>query len=192
MSDRRAWLDEWCPHCWAAPGARCRERRYSSRKRPSPGQILHIARGWRERACPTCKALSGELCRTPSGREASQPHAARLRPGRGELAGRNAVWEELERRGAAIAVVPFSGRAGGGGRTGTITLSRLDGDELIEVERWSARDELALALEGPVWDRYGEFAGHPWIRGTVTWTVAERCILIAGQRGDEPFEEALA
>ena len=138
------------------------------------------------------QALSGELCRTPSGREASQPHAARLRAGRGELAGRSAVWEELERRGAAIAVVPFSGRAGGGERTGTITLSRLDGDELIEVERWSARDELALGLEGPVWDRYGEFAGHPRIRGTVTWTVAERCILIAGQRGDEPFEEALA
>ena len=102
------------------------------------------------------------------------------------------MWEELERHGAAIAVVPFSGRAGGGARTGTITLRRLGDDELIEVERWSARDELALALEGPVWDRYGEFAGHPRIRGTVTWTVAERCILIAGQRGDERFEEAVA
>ena len=56
----------------------------------------------------------------------------------------------------------------------------------------AGRDELALALEGPVWDRFGEFAGYPWIRGTVTWTVADRCILIAGQRGDEPFEEALA
>ena len=96
------------------------------------------------------------------------------------------MWEELERRDAAIAVVPFSGRAGGGGRTGPITLSRLDGGELIEVERWSARDELAFGLEGP------EFAGHPRIRGTVTWTVADRCIVIAGQRGDEPFEEALA
>jgi hypothetical protein len=68
-----------------------------------------------------------------------------------------------------IAVVPFSGRAGGGGRTGTITLSRFAGDELVDVERWSGRDELALALEGPVWDRYAQFAGHPWIRGTVTW-----------------------
>ena len=153
---------------------------------------MHVARGWRERACPGCKALSGELCRRPSGREASQPHAARLRPGRGELAGRDAVWEELECRGAGIAVVQFSGRAGGGGRTGTITLSRLGGDELVDVERWSARDELTLALEGPVWDRYGEFAGHPWIRGTVTWTGAERCILIAGQRGGEAFEEARA
>ena len=102
------------------------------------------------------------------------------------------MWEELERRGATIAVVPFSGRAGEGGRTGTITLSRLEGDQLVDVERWSGRDELALALEGPVWDRYGAFVGHPRIRGTVTWMVAERCILIAGQRGGEAFEETLA
>ena len=26
----------------------------------------------------------------------------------------------------------------------------------------------------------------------VTWSLADRCILIAGQRGDEAFEEALA
>ena len=91
-----------------------------------------------------------------------------------------------------IAVVPFSGRAGEGGRTGTITLSRVEGDELVDVERWSGRDELALALEGPVWDRYGRFVGHPWIRGTVTWMLADRRILIAGQRGGEAFEEALA
>jgi hypothetical protein len=101
------------------------------------------------------------------------------------------VWERLERRGAAIAVVPFSGRAGDGGRTGAITLSRLEGDELVEVERWSARDELALALEGPVWDRYGRFVGHSRMRGTVTWTVADRCVLIAGHRGGVAFEEAL-
>jgi hypothetical protein len=119
-------------------------------------------------------------------------HAARLRPGRGELAGREAVWEELERGGATVAVVPFSGRAGLGGTTGTITLSGFAGDELVDVERWTGRDELALALEGPVWDRYGQFAGHPWIRGTVTWSLADRCILIAGERGDEAFEEALA
>ena len=46
------------------------------------------------------------------------------------------VWEELERRGATIAVVPFSGRAGEGGWTGTVTLSRVDGGELVDVERW--------------------------------------------------------
>ena len=89
-----------------------------------------MARGWRERICPTCKAWPGEPCRTPSGREASQVHAARLRPGRVELLWGAAVWEELERRGATMAVVPFSGRAGQGGTTATIRLSRIEGGAL--------------------------------------------------------------
>jgi hypothetical protein len=49
VSDRRAWLDAWCPHCRAAPGSRCRQDRDSARKRPSPAQSRHVARGWRER-----------------------------------------------------------------------------------------------------------------------------------------------
>jgi hypothetical protein len=102
------------------------------------------------------------------------------------------VWEELERRGATVAVVPFSGSAGHGGTTGSVTLSRLQGGEFVDVERWGGREELVLALEGPVWDRYAQFVGHPRIRGTVTWTVADRCILIAGQRGGKAFEESLA
>jgi hypothetical protein len=102
------------------------------------------------------------------------------------------VWEELENRSAVIAVVPFSGRAGQGGKTGTITLSRLQGDELVEFERWSSRDELALALEGPVWDRYAGFAGKPWIRGRLAWSVTERSIVIVGWRGEQAFEEVLA
>ena len=100
------------------------------------------------------------------------------------------MWEELARRGATVAVVPFSGRAGHGGTTGTITLSGFAGDELVDVERWTGRDELALALEGPVWDRYGQFTGHHPRHGQ--WSLADRCILIAGQRGDEAFEEAVA
>jgi hypothetical protein len=193
VSDRRAWRAEWCPECRAAPGTCCRDRhRYSYSARCGPAASLHVARGWRARRCSTCKALSGDLCRAPSGREASRPHAARLCPGRGELAVRRAVWEELERRGATVAVVPFSGRAVDGGTTGTITLSRLEGGRLVDVERWCGRDKLALVLEGPVWDRYGQFAGHPWIRGAVTWTVAGRCIVIAGRRGGAAFEESLA
>ena len=66
---------------------------------------------------------------------------------------RSSVWEELERRGATVAVVPFSGRAGRGGDAGTIVLSRIDGDHLVDVERWTGRDELAHALEAPIWDR---------------------------------------
>jgi hypothetical protein len=28
MSDRLAWLQQWCPECCAAPGARCKRQRY--------------------------------------------------------------------------------------------------------------------------------------------------------------------
>src|ERR1035441_2740099 len=116
MSDRRAWLDEWCPDCRAAPGARCRH--LSLRKKRDPAPWLHIGRGWRCRLCPTCRAMVGEVCRTPSGREASQPHTARLRRGPTEVVACADVWAELERRGATVAVLSFSGRAGEGGRVG--------------------------------------------------------------------------
>ena len=129
------------------------------------------------------------MCRTPSGRAGSRPHTARLRPGRGELVARGSVGEELERRGATIAVVPFSGRAGRGGDVGTIVLSRIDDGELVDVERWTGRDELAYALEAPIWDRYGSFAGQPPVCGTVTWTVDDRHVVIAGTRGGETSEE---
>ena len=79
----------------------------------------------------------------------------------------------------------------GAGRTATITLSRIEGDELVDVERWSSRDELAYALEAPVWDRFGVFAGQPLIRGEVIWTVEDRSVVIVGTRGDERFEETV-
>jgi hypothetical protein len=73
------------------------------------------------------------------------------------------VWQELETRGVTIATVPFSGRAGRGGRTERIVLSRLDRDELVDVERWTGRDELCYALEAPIWNRFGSFAAQPLI-----------------------------
>jgi hypothetical protein len=115
-----------------------------------------------------------------------------LRRGRTELGVREDVWAELERRGATVAVVPFSGRAGEGGRVGTIILSCVEGgDELVDVERCSGRDELTYALEAPIWGRYGVFAGHPRICATVTWIAAERCVLISGDRGGERFVETV-
>ena len=190
MSDRRAWLEEPCPECRAPPGARCRVR--SFKRRQDPARRLHTAWGWRQRRCPTCRAMPDELCRTPSGRQASRPHTARLQRGRGELVGAE-VWEELQRRGATLAFVPFSGRAGIGGRIGTITLSRVEAGGLVDVERWGVgRDELAHALEAPVWDRFGSFAGQSWVRGTVTWELDRRRVVIDGDRAGARFEEIVA
>jgi hypothetical protein len=95
---------------------------------------------------PDLQGAAGERCSTPIGREASHVHAARLRPVRYELVWRPAVWDELGRRGATVAIVPFSGRAGAGGRTDTIRLLKQDGAKLVEIERWTSRDELRYAL----------------------------------------------
>jgi hypothetical protein len=103
---------------------------------------------------------------------------------------RQAIWDELERRGATAAMVSFSGKAGRGGSITTITLDRVDGQEPVAVQWWD-RDELAYALEGPVWDRFGGFAGQPAVRGTVRWTVADQLVVITGQRGDQRFEEVV-
>jgi hypothetical protein len=103
-----------------------------------------------------------------------------------------AVWAELERRGATVAIVPFSGRSGTGGRTDTIMLLRSEGEELLEVERWTSRDELCYALEAPMWDRFGTFAGHPLVRGEVIWLAEERRVVMRGTRGDSSFEEPAA
>jgi hypothetical protein len=129
------------------------------------------------------------MCATPSGRPASRPHTARLRRSRRELV-RDEVWVELERRRVTSALVPFSGRVGAGGEAGTIVLSLLNGRS---VEIWPSewREELGDALEAPVWDRFGAFAGQPRISGTVTWTTADRTVIVAGRRGGERFEEQL-
>jgi hypothetical protein len=118
LNDRSEWLEHWYPEYHAAPGARCGRWLWGqrgTRGRVVPIAHLHVARGWLERPCPTCKAVAGERCSTPTGREASRVHTARLRRARRELVWRPAVWEELERRGAArrgasVALVPFSGR----------------------------------------------------------------------------------
>jgi hypothetical protein len=102
------------------------------------------------------------------------------------------VWQELDARGAVVATVPFTGRAGRGGRMDRIVLSRLDRDGLVDVERWTSRDELCYALEAPVWDRFGSFADQPQIAGTVTWTAGDRCVVLEGRRGDEGFKEVVS
>ncbi len=96
----------------------------------------------------------------------------------------------LEERAAVNASVAFTGRAGTGGEIDAIVLSHLDGRS-VEIGRFAWRDEFAYALEAPVWDRFGSFAGHPRITGTVTWTTRDRTLVVAGRRGAERFEELL-
>ena len=156
-------------------GSRCRTSYWAEHSRTE----LHVARGWRARPCPTCKALPGDPCRTPSGREASRTHQARLRPGRHELVSDESVWQELEARGATIATVPFTGRAGRGGRVDRIMLRRLDGDELVDVERWTEPRRALLSARSPVWDRFGSFAGQPRIAGPSVDNIRSAC----GDRG---------
>jgi hypothetical protein len=104
---------------------------------------------------------------------------------------REQVWVELERRDATIAVVPFRGRAGRGGETDGVRLSRLCDGELVDTKVWMGRDELTHALEAPIWDRFGTFEGQPPIRGQVIWTVDDRSVVIVGKRGDTRFEETV-
>jgi hypothetical protein len=194
MSDRCAWLSVACPACGAAAGARCGGWHWTrgGRARWLPDCRLHPGRGWRERSCQKCGAWPGYPCLTPRGRESARLHTARLEPARAELFHRKDVWEELDRRAATIAKVPFSGRAGTGGQTGRIVLLRPEGDDLIEVESWSSRDELCFALEAPLWARLGSFAGHPLINGEVRWRAGDRVVELIATRGGRRFEERLA
>ena len=81
--------------------------------------------------CPKCKAIPGESCRTPSGREASRIHEARLRPSRYELLARDDVWAELERRGATIACVDLESAATGLGETAITAMETFESEMAV-------------------------------------------------------------
>jgi hypothetical protein len=119
MSDRRLWLEQPCPSCHARSGLQ------SLRRQAFAGVA------WRARVAPSLvPVLQGAdraLCRTPTDRQAGAPHTARLSYGRRELFADEDVWRELERWGATVALVRFSG---GGGRPGSIAAVTLeDGEE---------------------------------------------------------------
>ncbi len=70
-----------------------------------------------------------------------------------------------------------------------ITLLATRGNEFVDLERWTSRDELCRALEAPIWDRFRTFAGQPLVRGEVIWSTGDRCVAIRGRRGERSFEE---
>ena len=127
---------------------------------------------------------------TPTDRPASQVHTARLHPARREMVSRTSVWDELERRGASVATVPFRGRAGQGGEIDVIRLQRVNDKASREVRLWPDSEELASSLAAPVWGRFATFAGHPLVRTEVIWTVDRRSVVIVGRRGERRFEES--
>lgn len=102
---------------------------------------------------------------------------------------RRGVWEELERWNAATAFVRFSG---GGSSQGSIAAVTLEDGEKRVLARWGVGEgELPEALAAPVWGRYALFRGHPRITGLLIWDVKERCVLVAGERGGETFDQVL-
>ena len=193
VADRRLWLQEICPDCRAGPGSRCRHPDRLRKTRLATSE-LHFARGWRYRRCPTCHAQPGEGCATPSGRRSARPHTARLHRGAGELT-RGEAWEELERRGANIATLPFNGKHGAGVSFAPIRLESLENHQRTEIETWSEQrsgDALIEALKEPAVARFGTLVGQPPIRATLTWTVPDRQIMVVGTRGSEPFEQVIS
>ena len=99
------------------------------------------------------------------------------------------VWEELERWNATTAVVRFSGGGGSRASIGAVTLE--DGEKRV-LARWGVGEgEPPEALAAPIWGRYALFRGHPRITGLLVWDVKERCVLVAGERGGERFDQVL-
>ena len=90
--------------------------------------------------------------------------------------------------------MPFIGKRLTGASFGPIRLERLEDDQLTEIETWSEQrsgDGLIEALKAPVMARFASFLGQPPICATLTWTLPDRRITIAGRCGDEPFEEVI-
>jgi hypothetical protein len=125
---------------------------------------------------------------------------------------KNEIFEELKKRGAAKAIVTFSG---GGDEGGVNCIDLFDAssknigslDENFEAEKWNPETKrmepvenipmdgkLANALGKPVYDKYGGFAGEFYVSGEIIYDVAASSIKINGTEEvshGESFEEEL-
>ena len=194
MSDRLAWLEQWCPECHAAPGARCTRWR--------SGRGAAAGRSWSHISTSLAAGSSVRVRRARQGRRAlrdadrpggfARPRGATaagaVRAGRGgRRSGRS--WSAGVRPSP---IVPFSGRAGVGRRTDTITLLRPEGEELVEVERWTGSRRALSRARGARLGSLRHLRRASAGRGEVIWSAEDRCVVIRGTRGERPFEEFAA
>jgi hypothetical protein len=84
--------------------------------------------------------------------------------------------------------VRFAGRQRTGAFFNDVSVERAEDEQPVGLEDG---EPLAEALKAPVVARFASFAGHPSIRGALTWDLARREITISGTRGQEPFQEML-
>lgn len=107
------------------------------------------------------------------------------------------VYDELKKRGAAKAVVHFSGGGDDGG-VEQISLLNSEGKEIGTLQEYvyggddkqtPADTELAEALSKPVYDKYYSFAGEFYVSGTVVWDAETRKHKMSGQESVETYEE---
>jgi hypothetical protein len=188
MSDRRAWLSEWCPRCPAPPDAGAVDGRAAANtilRCPSTWLVAGErgrARPARQRRVSTAvrPQVARRHARTPPGSAPESGRFSRARrsgmswsgAGRPPLRSRSQekrVGEAASRRSRSIAsTVRSPSRLSGGIETSLPT-------------PWKARCGIASV---------GSQGSRPW-RGTVRWTVPDRLVVIAGRRGDQTFEEVV-
>jgi hypothetical protein len=66
-----------------------------------------------------------------------------------------------------------------------------DGEKRV-LARWGVGEgELPEALAAPISGRYPLVRGHPRTTGLLIWEVKERCVLVAGERDGEKFDQLL-
>jgi hypothetical protein len=100
----------------------------------------------------------------------------------------------LKKKGIEKVTVKFSGGHDSGGTDG------IEFEVLGETVQWTEKEVDTIrvglfdALEAPVWDRYGSFAGEFNVYGEVVWDVKEEKVHIRGSEevcNTEEFEEEI-
>lgn len=99
---------------------------------------------------------------------------------------REETFEALEAAGAVAVTVEFAGGNDEGFAEDPITV-----DELGRARALHPRtDELARALQAPVYDEFGGFGGEFYVSGTLTWDVPSRRVTMDQSLGEMVYNES--